>query len=106
MSSFTSTWLDKLLESRQIRALTELTTTAQRIVANGSRGSSTNFLAAALALHTNRPTLLVVAHLDEADDAMDDFELFQNQGYNLSAQRFGALEVLPGESNVSIELLG
>ncbi|QQE11003.1 transcription-repair coupling factor [Planctomycetota bacterium] len=106
MSSSPNTWLDKLLESRQIRALTELTSTAQRIIANGSRGSSTNLLAASLALHTKRPTLLVVAHLDEADDALDDFDVVKAAGHNLTTERFGALEVLPGESNISIELLG
>ena len=45
--------------------------------------------------------LLVVAHLDEADDALDDLELFAG----VEAERFGALEVLPGESGVSLELL-
>ena len=45
------------------------------------------------------------AHLDEADDAVEDLDLFDAAGYPLTAQRFGALEVLPGESGVSLELL-
>ncbi|QDU32959.1 Transcription-repair-coupling factor [Poriferisphaera corsica] len=106
MSSSTSTWLDQLLESRQFRALIDLTSKANHIVANGSRGSSTNLLAAALAEKTKRPTLLVVAHLDEADDALDDFDVVKAAGFDLTTERFGALEVLPGESNISIELLG
>ncbi|WP_432799251.1 transcription-repair coupling factor [Poriferisphaera sp. WC338] len=104
-------WLADLFESAQIRALTDLTSnppTNGRIICNGSRGSSTNLLAAALATKTSRPVLLVVAHLDEADDALDDFEMLQQNGVDLpgTASRFGALEVLPGESNISLELLG
>ena len=79
--------------------------TSGGVVADGSRGSSTALLAGALAVKTNRPVLLVVAHLDEADDAVEDLALFQDAGYPLGAQRFGALEVLPGESGVSLELL-
>ncbi len=52
-----------------------------------------------------RPVLLVVAHLDDADDAMDDLVIFGQAGFELSSRRFGALEVLPGETSVSIELL-
>ena len=69
----------------------------------GSRGSAATLLAGAVALQLRRPVLLVVAHLDEADDALDDLERFSHQG--LKTQRFGALEVLPGESAVNLELL-
>ncbi len=50
-------------------------------------------------------TLLVVAHLDDVDDAIEDLKLTQSISPNLTTYRFGALEVLPGESNISIELL-
>ncbi len=61
--------------------------------------------AGALASSLGRPIVLVVAHLDEADDALDDLALLSEAGCDVDAVRFGALEVLPGESNVSLELL-
>ncbi len=76
-----------------------------RIVAEGSQGSSTPLITGSLAIRTNRLVLLVVPHLDDADDALDDLELFPAAGMALSSERFGALEVLPGESSVSLELL-
>ena len=108
-------WLDQIVESAPVRALTgrlaRLTRRDPRqapvesVVADGSRGSSTHLLAGAIALRMQRPVLYVVAHLDEADDAIDDLELFAQAGHALEVQRFGALEVLPGESSVSLELL-
>lgn len=71
----------------------------------GSRGSSTTLLAGALALRTHQPILLVVAHLDEADEALDDLKLMLRIDADFEAERFGALEVLPGESSISLELL-
>ncbi|MFA9477997.1 transcription-repair coupling factor [Phycisphaerales bacterium AB-hyl4] len=94
-------WLEQIAGSAQVRALGERLASARRVVAEGSRGSSTNLLAGALARNLRRPVLLVVAHLDEADDALDDLELFEG----LHVERFGALEVLPGETSVSLELL-
>ena len=79
--------------------------TGGRVAAHGSWGSSTNLLAGALAVRLNRPVLLVTAHLDDADDALEDLGLFTAAGLTLECQRFGALEVLPGESNVSLEML-
>ncbi|MFW6058914.1 MAG: transcription-repair coupling factor [Phycisphaeraceae bacterium] len=105
MPEQTHDWLDSIVESAPLHALTERLASAPRAVARGSRGSSTHLLAGALAQRTGRPVLLVVAHLDEADDALDDLGLFAEAGYALSTDRFGALEVLPGESNVSLELL-
>ncbi len=43
---------------------------------------------------------MVVAHLDEADEVVDELLTL-----GIDAARFPALEVLPGESNVSLELL-
>ncbi len=76
-----------------------------RSVAEGSFGSSTNLLAGAVAHRLQRRVLYVVAHLDDADDALDDLELFKTAGVDITTSRFGALEVLPGESGVSLELL-
>jgi transcription-repair coupling factor (superfamily II helicase) len=98
-------WLAEIVESAHVRALADVAQRPEGGVADGSRGSSSAFVTGALALQTNRPVLLVVAHLDEADDAVDDLSLFDEAGYNLTAMRFGALEVLPGESGVNLELL-
>ncbi|MFI4862398.1 MAG: transcription-repair coupling factor [Phycisphaerales bacterium JB063] len=102
-------WLAEIVESAHARALAARVACARddtdSIIADGSRGSSTALLAGAVAVQTGRPVLLIVAHLDEADDAAEDLALFGPAGYPLTAQRFGALEVLPGESGVSLELL-
>lgn len=66
---------------------------------NGSRGSSTSLLAGAITELAGRPVLLVVAHLDEADECADELT---SLGHD--AVRLPALESLPGESGVSIEL--
>lgn len=65
----------------------------------GSAGSSTNFLAGILRQLTGRPMVLVVAHLDEADEAAEELAA---RGFR--ARRLPALEMLPGESSVSLEL--
>lgn len=98
-------WLDEIVGSVHARALAEAALRPSGGVADGSRGSSTALIAGTLALQTNRLILLVVAHLDEADDAVDDLALFAGAGHKLEAMRFGALEVLPGESGVNLDLL-
>ena len=98
-------WLAEIVGSAHARALAQAALRPMGGVADGSRGSSSAIMAGALAVHTNRPVLLVVAHLDEADDATDDLSLFAEAGYAIQVQRFGALEVLPGESGVNLELL-
>lgn len=98
-------WLAEMIESVHVRALAAGAVRPGGVVADGSRGSSTAVLAGAMVIKTDRPVLLVVAHLDEADDAVDDLELFAEAGYAIAPRRFGALEVLPGESGVNLELL-
>ncbi len=82
-----------------VAALARASTAGQRIAARGASGSSPAFTAAALATLTTRPWLLVVAHIDEADEAADELA-----AAGVSVVRLPALEVLPGESNVSLEL--
>jgi transcription-repair coupling factor (superfamily II helicase) len=45
---------------------------SRRVVATGAVGSSTTLLAGALAQALDRPVMLVVAHLDDADEAHDE----------------------------------
>ncbi len=73
---------------------------ARRINVRGSQGSSTSFLAAALARLTARPVLLVVAHVDDADQSADELV-----AAGVKALRFPAVETIPGENAISVELL-
>ena len=98
-------WLREIIGSAHVAALGESLRANNRVQAHGSRGSSITLTAGALHHTINRPIVLIVAHLDEADDALDDLALFEDAGQPINACRFGALEVLPGESNVSLELL-
>ena len=99
------TWLKPYCASPAIEQAIDKLNQSKNPVIDGSRGSSTTLLAGAIAHKQNRMTLLVVAHLDDVDDAIEDLKLFQTISPNLTTHRFGALEVLPGESNISIELL-
>jgi len=100
-------WLTRIVESKLTGAIcAQLTAPGiKHVTAEGSYGSSANILAGALAHRLKQRVLYVVAHLDDADDALDDLELFTDAGLALDASRFGALEVLPGETGVSLELL-
>ena len=99
-------WLGELVESAPLRALVDRARTKSKTVVEQCRGSLAVIAAGALARGLQRPVLHVVAHLDEADDALDDLEAFVHfNGEPLRVKRFPALEVLPGESNVAIDLL-
>ena len=111
----TRTWLDSLLDSTAVTSLvdaigpggpgTKATPSPPHLHADGSRGSSTHLVAGAVAVRSLRPVLLVVAHLDEADDALDDLDLFPLLGQPLRVMRLPALEVLPGESGPNLDLV-
>lgn len=72
----------------------------RRVVATGAVASAPAFVAGALARSLSRPVLLVVAHIDDADEALD--ELSRD---GVPVMRLPAMEVLPGETNVSPEQL-
>lgn len=71
----------------------------RRAVATGVVGSSPAFCAAALSRRSGRPAVMVVAHLDDADEALDEI-----CAMGIPALRLPALEALPGESGVSLDL--
>ena len=64
---------------------------------SGLWGSSAPMAAAMVASASSRVHLCVTAHLEEADDARDDLELFLGRGCEL----FPAWEALPGEGTAS-----
>jgi transcription-repair coupling factor (superfamily II helicase) len=71
----------------------------RRVVATGAVGSVVGLTAGAVLRATGRSVVLVLAHVDDADEAMDEL-----LGAGVAALRLPAMESLPGESNVSLEL--
>lgn len=80
-------------------SLSDALAKGRRCVATGVSGSSTSLVAAAVAQTLKRPVVLVVAHLDEADEIQDELS-----AAGASVLRLPGLEVLPGETGVSVEL--
>ena len=94
-------WLARLVEAPPTAALAQAIASSGAANARGAAGSSTALVAGALAWRLERPLLLVVAHLEDADEAAE--ELAAYPGFR--AERFGALEAVPGEGGMSLELL-
>ncbi|MCK4871310.1 MAG: transcription-repair coupling factor [Phycisphaerales bacterium] len=93
-------WFQTIAADRCTARIARAALAGERVSAQGVVGSSTVYLAGALAKRTGRPVLYVTAHLDDVDEAADELA-----AVGLSPARFPALEVLPGESGVSLELL-
>ena len=83
------------------KQLAEAMDAGRRVVATGSAGSSAIFAAAALAERTSRAVLLVLAHIDDADEAIDELE-----SVGASVTLLPASEVVPGETGLAADLLG
>jgi transcription-repair coupling factor (superfamily II helicase) len=81
--------------------LAEHARAGRRVLAQGSQGSSASFVAGALSVRLRRPVVLVVAHLDDADESVEELA-----AAGVDAVRFPALELMPGETGVSVELFG
>jgi transcription-repair coupling factor (superfamily II helicase) len=69
---------------------------------SGVWGSSAALVAAAIGRLSGRPVLFVTAHLDEADEIADDFEVFTGQ----AAMQFPAWELDIGTQHVNDEVAG
>ncbi len=83
----------------EIASLRSSLTERAHIAASGLTGSAASFILSALAQDA-RPMLAIVAHLDEADECIEEL-----RGLGVDAMGFPAVEVLPGESNPSAELI-
>ncbi|MDX1565098.1 MAG: CarD family transcriptional regulator, partial [Phycisphaeraceae bacterium] len=94
-------WLDDIENHTALDPLLGRLKAGAWKAAEGAWGSSAHLLGGVVARRTGRPVLLVVGHLDSADEAVDDLDLFEG----LSVAAFPALEVLPGESGVSRPLM-
>jgi transcription-repair coupling factor (superfamily II helicase) len=93
------TLIDAFCESPGVLALSAALDARRHVAGVGAAGSSTSLIAGAVAMRTGRPVVLAVAHLDDADEGADELT-----SLGIPAFRLPALEVLPGESNVSLEL--
>ena len=74
MAEPSAAWHQQLLTAPPLRALANALARGESAVASGARAPVATLAAAAVARQTHRPVLLVVAHLDEADDAVDELE--------------------------------
>jgi len=86
----------------EIEELARQLIAGRRCAATGVAGSSTGFAAGALACHARRPVLLVTAHLDDADEILDELS---DGGGALPVIRLPAMEVAVGDEGVSPDLL-
>jgi transcription-repair coupling factor (superfamily II helicase) len=93
-------WLSAIAQSAPVAHLAAMIDEGGAVSARGAAGSSTAIVVAALAAVRPRPLLAVFAHLDEADEAIDELS-----GLGVGAARLPAMEVLPGETGVNLELL-
>ncbi|MCH2162519.1 MAG: DEAD/DEAH box helicase, partial [Phycisphaerales bacterium] len=95
-------WLAALSSDPAVRQLAGEIEAGGEVSVRGAAGSSTSILVGALAGMSTSPGpyLLVVPHIDEADEAVEEL---RNLG--IEADAFPALEVMPGETNPSIDLV-
>jgi len=93
-------WFDAIARTPALAGMLEHLARGRSVSARGLAGSSGTLLAAVLSRRLDRPLLLVAAHLDDASDIADELA-----DLGIDGRLFPALEVLPGESGVSLELL-
>ena len=93
-------WIRRIADDPSVKELIELARRGGLVSGRGAVGSSTVLVTAALREALARPILMVVAHLDEADEAVDELT-----GLGVDATRFPAMELSRSESSVSIDLL-
>ena len=91
-----------MAESPVIARMVDELSRNRYVGATGQWGSCALATAAAAQAHMHRSVLIVTAHLDDADDAIDQLEFFRP---GCTARLFPAFEVLPGESSISHELI-
>jgi transcription-repair coupling factor (superfamily II helicase) len=84
--------IDAMGGDAALRRLADEAVAGRRIIATGSSGSSAALTAAALAQMTGRTIVFVCAHVDDADEALDEL-----RSMGVDAARLPALESMPGE---------
>ncbi|MSR33775.1 MAG: transcription-repair coupling factor [Phycisphaerales bacterium] len=92
-------WREDIFNSPALAALEEKVRTGGATSVRGATGSSTSIITAALGAKIKRVTVLAMAHLDEADEVIAEW---QDLGCN--AKRFPALESSVAESMLSADV--
>ena len=98
-------WFGGLVAASAIDPLVSNVETGGASSCRGAAGSSTVFVAAALARRTQRTLLLVTAHIDEADEAVSELNDLFAAGLGPEPVLFPALESSPGEGGSALDLL-
>ncbi len=93
---------DKVLASRKLTAAAKKLSPGVTVRVAGLWGSSAAAVAAATARLAGRTVLLAAGHIDAADDAADDIEVFAGRG----TQLFPAWEVDVGSDHLNEEVTG
>lgn len=93
-------WLEGIRHSPAVTSVAEAIARGGAIAARGLIGSSGVVLVAALRARTDRPIVFVTAHLDEADEAVE-----QLRGFGIDAARLPALEYIAAGEMLNQELL-
>lgn len=94
--------IERFVSSPTFASLSSALDRGRRCVATGIAGSSPTFVAAAMARRIGRPVLVVVAHLDDADEMLDELEQDEQSPVCV---RLPAMELLAGEEHVPADLL-
>jgi transcription-repair coupling factor (superfamily II helicase) len=92
--------VELLGQSQAIGELLKRARAERRVLARGSVGSSTSMLTGALAARAGSLVVLIVAHVDDADNAEEEI-----RAAGVQTLRFPALETLPGETGATVDLL-
>ncbi len=92
-------WFDSICRDASLQRLADFALKHPAISVHGAAGSSSVVAAAALRVVTQRPVLLIMAHLDDADRALDEIADFGLQAIGLPA-----LEAAPGETSAALDL--
>lgn len=99
------TWFGGLVAASAIDPLVNNVEAGGASSCRGAAGSSTVFVAAALAQRTKRTVLLVTAHIDEADEAVSELNDLFAAGVGPEPVLLPALESSPGEGGSALDLL-
>ncbi|MFO0784641.1 MAG: hypothetical protein U0636_13280 [Phycisphaerales bacterium] len=97
-------WFAQVASSPSLEPLAANVQVGGASSARSARGSSTTFVAAALAARCKRPLLLVTAHLDEADEAYAELADLHAAGQGGQPALLPALEA-PGEGGAALTFL-
>ena len=93
-------WFETLGQSAPISELVSLLKQGGEASVRGAVGSSTHLVAATLQHQLACPVLLVTAHLDDADEAIEEYE-----SLGIEVMKFPAMVLSPGEKTVSLDVL-